>query len=113
MKIEVKKEPLKTAIVCFSGNRISLSAKNVRTVDLIYLRKYLLDKLGRSEVDFVAKKTVKEKDIDYFKDIYETNLSDYDEVCLYNATFNPFGGYINSENIEVLKQLYDFNGTIK
>lgn len=112
MKIEVKKEPLKTAIVCLSGNRISLSAKNVRTVDLIYLRKYLLDQLGRSKVDFVSKKTAKEKDIDFFKDIYETNLSDYDEVCLYSATFNPFGGYILSESIEVLKQLYNFTGKI-
>ena len=40
MEIKLEKQPLKTAIVCL-GNRISLTAKNVRSVDLEYLREYI------------------------------------------------------------------------
>jgi hypothetical protein len=50
--IELKKEPKKSAIVCY-GTRISLNSINVRSVDLTFMRSYLMDVLGRSEVDYV------------------------------------------------------------
>lgn len=112
MKVEMQKEPLKAAIVCHGGNRISLTATNVRAVDFFYLREYLLNVLGRREVDFVSRKTKKENDLTYFKDIYTTDLNDYDEVYIYNAAYNIFGGIVPSENIELMKQLYNYNGKI-
>lgn len=112
MKIEMQKQPLKAAIVCHGGNRITLTAKNVRSVDFIYLREYLLNVLGRSEVDFVSRKTKKEDDLTYFKDIYTTDLNEYDEIYIYNAAYNVFGGIVPSENIELMKQLYNYNGNL-
>ena len=107
MEIKLEKQPLKTAIVCL-GNRISLTAKNVRSVDLEYLREYILKILGRAEVDFVSKKTSKEKDITFFKDIFSTDLNDYDEIFIYNAPYNLFGGVISDEQIELMKKLYSY-----
>lgn len=111
MKVEIEKKPLKSAIVCHGG-RISLTATNVRSVDLFYLREYLLKVLGRKEVDFVSRKTKKEEDIEYFKDIFSVNLNEYDEVYIYNSSYNLFGGIVPSENIELMKQLYDYEGDI-
>lgn len=112
MKIEMNKEPLKAAIVCHGGNRVTLSATNVRSVDFVYLREYLLNVLGRSEVDFVSRKTKKEDDLTYFKDIYITDLNYYDEIYIYNSAYNVFGGIVPSENIELMKQLYNYNGKL-
>lgn len=112
MEVKMESKPIKAAIVCHGGNRITLTATNVRSVDFVYLREYILNVLGRSEVDFVTRKTKKEADLDYFKDIYETNLNDYDEIYIYNASYNVFGGIVPSENIELMKQLYDYDGDI-
>ena len=113
MKIELKKEAKKSAIVSY-GTRVSIDSKNVRSVDLFYLREYLINELGRSQVDFVTLKSKKDisEDREYFKNISETDLNDYDEVWCYNCTMNAFGGLIKLEAIQTFKQLVDFNGTI-
>lgn len=112
MKIELKKEPKKSAIVCY-GTRITLDGLNVRVVDMIYLRKYLLEELGRSEVDFVTKKTKADEKYDYVKDTREVNINDYDEVIIYNCVPNVFGGIFKSEAIDTFKMLYEYtNGII-
>lgn len=101
----------KAAILCY-GTRVSLDSKNVRSVDLVYIREYLLNVLGREQVDFVSKKTKKENDLDYYKDLKETNLNDYDEVYLYNCTLNPFGGVFNHYSLQTFVDLYNYNGDI-
>ena len=110
-KIEPSKDAKKAAIVCL-GTRISLSSNNVRSVDLKYLRDYLLNILGREQVDYISLKTKKEKDIEYFKDTKETDFNDYDEIYIYNASFNPFGGLFKDEALDTFEKLYDFNGDI-
>lgn len=110
MKQELLKENKKTGIVCL-GTRISLSSKNVRSVDFVYTRDYLQNVLGR-DVDFISLRTKKEDELDYYKDIYETDLNDYDELFIYNYSQNPFGGVFGREAIETFKKLYDYNGDI-
>ena len=110
-KITLNKKPLKTAIICF-GARITLSSSNVRSVDLRYLREYLLKVLNRSQVDYIDKKLKKESDIDYYKDASSINLNDYDEVFIYNASFNLFGGLFKYESLILFEKLYSFEGDI-
>lgn len=110
-KVEPKKGNRKTGIVSL-GTRISLSSNNVRSVDLKYLREYLMNLYGHQEVDFISKKTRKEKDIDYFKDTTEVDFNDYDEIYIYNSSLNPFGGLFKDEALDTFEKLYDYNGSI-
>lgn len=111
VKIEPKVEKKKTAIVSLGG-RITLTANNVRSVDLTYLRLYLINILGRETVDYLSKKTKKEEGIEYYKNIKDVDLNDYDEVYIYNASFNVFGGRFNTEALITCEKLYSFNGDI-
>ena len=110
MKFEFQKEPKKLAIVSY-GTRVSLTSKNVRSVDLIYLRDILQNVYGR-EVDFVSKVSRTDKGIPYFKDIYTTDLNDYDEVVAYNCALNPFGGLFKDEAITTMEKMHDFKGDL-
>ena len=109
--IEPSTKAKKTGIVCL-GTRISLSSNNVRSVDLHYMREYLLNVLGREQVDFISRKSKKEADMEYFKDTHDVDFNDYDEIYIYNASFNPFGGLFKSEALDTFEQLYDYNGDI-
>ena len=110
-QIEPSKTNQKAAIVCL-GTRISLDSNNVRSVDLRYMRDYLLYVLNRDQVDFISRKTKKESGLDYFKDTREVDFNDYDEIYIYNASFNPFGGLFKSEALDTFEKLYDFKGDI-
>ena len=110
-QIEPSKTNKKAGIVCL-GTRISLSSSNVRSVDLCYMREYILNVLKREQVDFISKKSKKEKDIDYYKDTKETDFNDYDEIYIYNASFNPFGGLFKDEALDTFEKLYSFNGDV-
>lgn len=109
-EIKLVKENKKAAIVCM-GTRISLNSKNVRSVDLIYLRNILQDVYGRT-VDYLTLKTKKEADLDYFKNVADENINDYDEIYIYNASLNPFGGIFKTESIITFQKLFDFTGDI-
>ena len=110
-QIEPSKTNKKAAIVSL-GTRISLSSDNVRSVDLVFMRKYLMNVLGREQVDYISKRTRKEVGLDYFKDTTETDFNDYDEIYIYNASFNPFGGLFKDEALDTFEQLYNFKGDI-
>lgn len=112
MEISLKKENKKSAIVSL-GARVSLDSTNVRSVDLIFLREYLQNVLGR-ECHFVSKKSKKDylKHRDFFKDISNTNLNDYDEVWIYNSAFNPFGGIVDLEALQTFEKICDFKGKL-
>lgn len=109
-ELEFKKDNKKTAIVSLGG-RITLNSKNVRSIDLAYLREMLINVYGRN-VDFVSLKTKKEEGIEYYKDIRNIDLNEYDEVMIYNSTKNLFGGIFKTEMIETFNKLFDFNGDI-
>ena len=109
-KIEPKNNK-KAAIVCY-GTRIALESKNVRSVDLVYIREYLMNVLGREQVDYVSMKTKKEEGLDYYKDVREVNLNDYDEVYIYNCTLNPFGGVFKWHSLQVFVDLYKYTEDI-
>lgn len=100
-----------SAIVCY-GTRIALESKNVRSVDLVYIREYLMNVLGREQVDYVSMKTKKEEGLDYYKDIRDVDLNDYDEVYIYNCSLNPFGGVFKWHSLQVFVDLYKYNGDI-
>lgn len=108
-KIEPSKTNKKVAIVSL-GARISLSANNVRYVDLKYMRDYLMHIMGREQVDYVSKKTKKEEGLEYYKDVEFTDLNDYDEIYIYNATFNLFGGVFSYHSLLTFEKLYSFDG---
>ena len=110
-QIEPSKTNKKSAIVSL-GTRISLSSDNVRSVDLKFMREYLLNVLGREQVDYISKKTKKEAGLDYFKDTTETDFNNYDEIYIYNASFNPFGGLFKDEALDTFEKLYTFNGDV-
>lgn len=92
--------------------RISLDSLNVRSVDLFYLREYLLNVLDANEVDFISKKSKKEKDIEYYKNIYDTDLNYYDELYIYNGGYNIIGGRFPSEIVPLFEKLNKYNGKL-
>lgn len=110
-QIEPSKTNKKAGIVSL-GTRISLDSTNVRSVDLVYMREYLLNVIGREQVDFISRRSRKEAGIDYFKDTREVDFNDYDEIYIYNASFNPFGGLFKDEALDTFEQLYSFNGDV-
>ena len=111
MKEIIPKNNKKSAIISL-GPRISLTSNNVRSVDLVYMRDYLLNIMNRNQVDYLSKKTKKEADLTYYKDIKSTDLNDYDEVYIYNSTQNLFGGQFSYEALVTFEKLYSFNGDI-
>lgn len=111
MRVELKKEAKSCAIVSY-GTRISLSGVNVRIVDMLYLRDYLLKVLGRSKVDFVSLVAKNDEPCEYYKDIRDVNLNDYDEVIIYNSIPNVFGGVFKGEAIQTFIDLYNYNGDL-
>ena len=68
--------------------------------------------MGREQVDYVSKKLRKEADLEYFKDAEFTDFNDYDEIYIYNASLNPFGGLFKHEALVTFEKLYSFNGDI-
>lgn len=110
-KIEPSKTNKKAAIVCL-GTRIALDSINVRSVGFVYMREYILNVLKRDQVDFISKKSKKEENLDYYKDTKTTDFNDYDEIYIYNAPFNPFGGVFKDEALDTFEKLYSYNGDI-
>lgn len=111
MQKNLIREPKRSAIVC-TGVRISMDAANVRTVDMYQSRQYLMNVLGRTEVDFVCRKLDKEADVPFYKNITEVDLNDYDEVFIYNSTNNLFGGIFFQHSYDTFKALYDYKGEL-
>lgn len=105
MKFSLNKNNSKVAIICL-GQSIDFLNKNinVRCVDLLYLKRYL-EELGR-EVDFVSRgKTIS-------KNIVDVDLNDYDEVYIYNSSYNVFGGKFHKTSLDTFSKLCDFNGEV-
>ena len=110
-KIELEKGDKKVGIVSL-GARISLDAKNVRSVDLRYTRDYLMNVFGRKTVDYISHRTKKEAELPYFKEIEAVDFNNYDEIFIYNSSYNPFGGVFDYSSFVTFEKLYDFKGSI-
>ena len=111
MEITLEKGKLKSAIVSYN-TRLCLDSTNVRSLELLKIRDFLFDVYERDVVDYVTQKTDKEKDMDYFKDIHETDLNEYDEVYIYNCGLNIFGGVFKWAAIKTFKKLLDYKGKL-
>ena len=111
MKIELKKEKKKAAIVNLT-RRIGLNDAHLGLIEMRYIREYL--QFFDREVDFVSRKTKKEyqMNIDFYKDISEVSLNDYDEVWIHNSSYNLYGGVLSTESLQAFYQLCDFTGDI-
>lgn len=104
----------KTAIVSY-GTRVTTTGSNVRCVDFEFTREYLLNVLGREQVDFVTEVLPKERGIEHIKPISEFmdgKINEYDEVIIYNAPFNLYGGVFTTKMLNTMKALLNFNGDI-
>ena len=102
---------MKTAIMTLN-NRIRLNGDNIRSLEAIWLEKYLVKFLNK-EVDFLSKKIVFEKSIDNYYDLTTVeDINKYDEIILHNYNLNFFGGTIDDYTVKTIKLLNKFNGTI-
>lgn len=108
--IELKKENKKAALCCF-GLRVSFNANNVRSVDLWYTREMLQKVYGRT-VDVVSQRTRDDVDRDYYKNIQDTDLNDYDEVWVYASMPNIYGGVIHDFCLSLIERLSTFKGDV-
>ena len=110
-KIDFPAAPRKAAIVTF-GTRLTLYTAGIRKVGLIYLREYIMNVLGRTQVDYVSKKSGKEAELDYYRDIRDTDLNDYDELWIFHSPFNPFGGVFKESALITFDKMVDYKGEI-
>lgn len=102
---------MKVGIITIN-NRINLQSKNIRSLEAIYLEKYLTN-FDKKEVDFISKKTSKEKSIDNYIDINSLiNFKDYDELYIHNFNNNFFGGVCSAETIRTIRMLNQYNGKL-
>ena len=115
MKLDNFYEAKKTAIVSY-GARITLFTEHIRSVELVYLREYCLNVLGREHVDYLSRVTSKEANLSYYKNISDyisdDKINEYDEIIIYNSPFNLFGGKFNYEMLDTIKALLNFKGHI-
>ena len=110
-KIDFPAAPRKAAIVTF-GTRLTLYTAGIRKVGLIYLREYIMNVLGRTQVDYVSKKSGKEAELDYYRDIRDTDLNDYDELWIFHSPFNPFGGVFKESALITFDKMVDYKGDV-
>jgi hypothetical protein len=102
---------MKTAVMTLN-NRIRLNGDNIRSLEAIWLEKYLVKFLSR-KVDFLSRKIVFEKSIDNYYDLASIdNINDYEEIILHNYNLNFFGGTIDDYTVKTIKLLNQFNGRI-
>lgn len=111
VKISPNKKNKKAAIVSL-GTRVSLESINVRSVELVYMREYIMKILGREQVDYVSRTIKSDPVVDFYKDARDVDFNDYDEIYIYNARLNPFGGLFKEEALITFEKLYTFKGDI-
>jgi hypothetical protein len=103
----------KRALITTINNRINLEEKNIRSVDIVNLEKYLLDIEKFNEVSFLSKKTSKEYSIDNYIDIYNIkNINYATDLFIYNNNCNFFGGKVSSDVIKTIKLINEFEGNL-
>ncbi len=92
------------------NNRIIVDKHNIRSIEIIYLKKYLEN--NNNSVFYISKKTNKEKNLNDYLDIKDVNLNDFDEIYIHNSNCNFFGGIVDDYTIIIIKKINEFNGNI-
>lgn len=98
-RITFPKAAIKTAIISF-GTRLcpyTGNSNNVRHQEVFYFRHFLLNFYKRTKVNVLTKLLDKDPPTDYFKDIFTTDINDYDEIIIHNAPNENFytGGVLD------------------
>lgn len=107
---------MKAAIISLN-NRVVLKGHNIRSLESIYLRNWLLKTNQYTEIDYVStkKKRMKADDpenVDYFLESETTDINDYDAVYVHNSTHNFIGGAIQAHTVKQTKELCRFKGPV-
>lgn len=90
--------------------RINISGDNVRSHEVVYLKKYL-ERSETVEAYYVSKKS-KEQDERYIDIFSLDNLNYFDMVIIHNYNTNLFGGVAPSMAIKYCELLSNFNGRV-
>jgi len=91
--------------------RIVLNKKNIRSLESIYIYNYLKH-IKKYDVYYISKKLKTENDLNYYLDIENTNLNDFDEIYYHNAQINMFGGEMIEGAFVLIKKLLDYKKPI-
>jgi hypothetical protein len=94
---------MKTVIIVIQGY-MNLYSKNIKHEDLYMLRQYYLHIKNREQVDYIVYKP----QYSYEKSL-DTDLNDYDEILIYNAPYNLFGGVMDSYSYIIFNKLLKCN----
>ena len=90
--------------------RINISGDNVRSIEAIYLKKYL-ERTRSVEAYYVSKKS-KETDERYIDIFSIDSLNNFDMVIIHNFNTNLFGGVAPAMAIKYCELLSTFNGRV-
>ena len=86
-RIEFNPNHKKSAIVSY-GTRVTTTGSNVRCVDIEYTREYLMNVLGREQVDLVTEVLPKEKDIEYIASLGMDHIRlGFDQIVFEEAPY--------------------------
>jgi hypothetical protein len=103
---------MKAAIISLN-KRIILKERNIRALEAINIRQWLLSINRFEQVDYVSTKTRDaSEDVEFYKDASETPLNDYDSVFVHNDTENFMGGVLSRHTIKQIKELCSFQGSV-
>ena len=90
--------------------RIIIDESNIRSLEVIYLKKYL-EETYKCTVDFISKK-INEKDQNYINIFDLESLNHYDALYIHNHNSNFFGGTVPSLTVKYLRLLADYHGKV-
>lgn len=115
-KVDFSKTNKKTAIVSYNV-RLTLGSKHVRSTSIAYMREYILNIIGRDRCDILSIPLEEDRDKEYYKDIRDfesgkLDINEYDEIFIYNAQLNIYGGVFPVPSIPTIKAISKFNGEI-
>jgi hypothetical protein len=97
------------------NKRIILKERNIRALEAINFRQWLLKERGFHEVDFISIKTKAKnvlEDVQHYKDARVTDLSSYPHMFLHNDTDNLMGGVVPEQMIKQIKELCHYKGNV-
>ncbi len=105
---------MKAAIISLN-QRVNLSEKNIRSLEALYFRLWLLFLGLFTRVDYISSKSTRREpseQVDYYKEASETDLNEYKHVFVHNDTDNFFGGALSKHMIKQIKELCRFKGKL-
>jgi len=100
---------MKKVAIISPVNRVIIDQESIRSLEAVYLYKYLESK--NYDVYYIGKK-VKETTNKYI-DIKDLNtLNDFDEIYIHNFNTNFFGGVVGAMTIQFLRLIKSYNNSI-